>query len=141
MNNDITEDYVSLEVAKLLKEKGFDVFTDASYTEYLKNTDFNKIGIRFEADGIMRGKNSMHYSNKYYYICSAPTIYITTKWIRENFGLSISATVSTSGKGMYDIWQNQGEAKGWKMIKSEYGFDSPEAATEAAFLYTFKNLI
>ena len=66
----ITEDYVSFETAKLLKEKGFDVYVrsfydaddmPAQHTEALWDWNLNKENYRF----------------------SAPTLQMAMKWLRE----------------------------------------------------------
>ncbi len=70
----ITEDYVSFETAKALKEKGFDVYVSSFY-DYeekfsRKNADWNwNIGSRY----------------------SAPTLQIATKWLREAHNIHIQA--------------------------------------------------
>ena len=62
LNNMITEDYVSFETAKLLKEKGFDDFTCHSY--YYKNGDIEE-ETRYEGD------------------FGRPTLQMAMKWLRE----------------------------------------------------------
>ena len=58
----ISEDYVSFEIAKLLKEKGFDDFTCHSY--YYKNGDIEE-ETRYEGD------------------FGRPTLQMAMKWLRE----------------------------------------------------------
>lgn len=62
----ITEDYVSFEVAKLLKEKGFDEPVKHFY--FINGTFANDLAIT---------KNS--YTRHY----AAPTIQMALKWLRE----------------------------------------------------------
>ena len=50
-NNTITEDYVSFETAKLLKEKGFDKLTYACFSNDGKETYY---GYRAVGDDIMK---------------------------------------------------------------------------------------
>ena len=65
----ITEDYVSYETSKLLKEKGFD---EATYPYYLPNASFYL--------------SPMTVDNKNLYAqgcVSAPTLQMAMKWLRE----------------------------------------------------------
>lgn len=60
------EDFVSLEVAKLLKEKGFDVKSDFRY---------------IEAVTMRNVKAKKHWTHYEYYRC--PTLYEAQKWLRD----------------------------------------------------------
>ena len=64
----VTEDYVSFETAKLLKEKGFNDFTCHSF--YYKNGDIEE-EMRYEGD------------------FGRPTIQMAMKWLREVHNLVI----------------------------------------------------
>ena len=63
----ITEDYVSFELAKLLKEKGFDEDTTAVY-----------IGDKL----LIKGNNTIHNCTDIL-IIPAPTLQMAMKWLRE----------------------------------------------------------
>lgn len=69
----ITEDYVSFEVAKLLKEKGFN---EPCYTCYLSKefSHYDYLSTNFEL-----------VDNAY----SAPTLQMTMKWLRKVHNLSV----------------------------------------------------
>lgn len=69
------EDYVSLEVAKLLKEKGF--MEDASYC--------------FDNDGELHFNRIKINHNQHSEVYSAPSLYEAAKWMRERWGINISA--------------------------------------------------
>lgn len=71
----ITEDYVDFEVAKILKEKGFDECCRAFITP---NVDF-----ALESDG--RVFNHILLDNGY----AAPTLQIVVKWFRETHHIDI----------------------------------------------------
>ena len=81
----ITEDYVSFEIAKLLKEKGFDTPCDRWYSEYTPQYYGNEKHICIEFD-----KHNRH-ENNYEFICYAPTLQMAMKWLRETQGLNIYA--------------------------------------------------
>ncbi len=139
MNNNITEDYVSFEIAKLLKEKGFSVICDKVYYEYSFNknwyfTSYNSYrqmgtkGCHHEKDG----------SNEVLSIfsrpaISAPTQALAIKWIRQNFTWHIYSQWGFSWE--YCIERNDSSSY------SDGTYNSPEEAIEAALLYTLKHLI
>ena len=70
----VTEDYVSFETAKLLKEKGFDADIDLWYNSdgeifHLYHYDYNAI--------------------KYFACVQCPTLQMATKWIQKTFNIVI----------------------------------------------------
>lgn len=71
----ITEDYVSFEIAKLLKEKGF-------------NEDVNSYFISDNEIALI--SNRRDFNNHGIYL-SAPTLQMAMKWLREVHGLHIQA--------------------------------------------------
>lgn len=134
----ITEDYVSFEVAKLLKEKGFDVYGDGSFNtgieifaEYSPSGAFNKC--------ITSKPHQKGYP--------APTLQTAMKWLRETHNLytsvlmgfdvdnpqyyffvpSVTKFTSTTGEYITPFDENE--------------FDTYEEACEAAIKYCLENLI
>jgi len=161
MNNNIEETYVSFEVAKLLKEKGFDVHCESYYEEDRSLHQF--VGNYNSED---QKKEMPHYSR--------PTQSICIKWIRENFGIHICTQQTWYANYskiayFYLIYKNPGEEvgsnedrftnlleKSYQHVEGKYineekfdkfifedkfAFLTSEEATEAALLYTLKNLI
>jgi hypothetical protein len=130
MNNNITEDYCSFEVSKLLKEKGF----DSDVTREVYKSDGSD---RFSLVTNKYIDDTAHFNG----VCLKPTHALAIKWIRENFKIEVEATC---------IRFNSPRKKGYQfiVISNDYfkfeqlgDFNSPEEATEAALLYTLKNLI
>lgn len=135
MNNNITEDYCSFEVAKLLKEKGFNIKCKYFFNE---GSGWNR-----QSDSLLR-----IYEN----LIEHPTHALAIKWIRENFGIHIQATKPFHK----DYWiigkipmeyrvKGDESSEAWG-IPMSYGtltgkFKSSEEAIEAALLHTLKNLI
>ena len=83
----ITEDYVSFETAKLLKEKGFDAECDYLYAD----------GELLRAQGFTCNWNNgetlfADYKNE----CSAPTLQMAMKWLREVHNIHIEVNLSFS---------------------------------------------
>ena len=119
----ITEDYVSFEVAKLLKEKGFEQLCDYAYT--------NK-GNYFEVDR----------SNFDEIYCFRPTHQRALKWLREVRGIILEPHHAFGENDKivcsYAIFMPY-------KTKFEYIYDTdylvPIEAVEAALKYVLTNLI
>lgn len=129
MNNNIQEDYCSFEVSKLLKEKGFNIPLNLYY---------NPFSGRLMKESVLKIQNSHKQS------INAPTHSLAIKWIRENFGIHIYGFLFsiTTKKYSWEIWDDKNEKVYQHESDSDkWGFNSPEEATEAALLYTLKNLI
>ena len=87
----ITEDYCSFEVAKLLKEKGFDELCIFKY---------NSKGIRVKAgEAIDEWQNSELDDDE----CSCPTHQMAMKWLREEYNIfiQISAVLQDQPFGLH----------------------------------------
>lgn len=121
----ITEDYVSFEVAKLLKEKGFDQNCATYYLD-------GQVWRHYHGEVIPKGKQ----------IYAAPTQAMAMKWLRKNYQIFIRPNISF----LYPIkWYSEifcygDNLKTQQDIKTEY-YDSPEQACEAAIKYCLENLI
>lgn len=135
--NNLTEDYCSFEVSKLLKEKGFKVEGKWYYRPHFKKKGkpFISWGVEYDSDCyvITDWNTNVPYPNKpEEVLCSAPTHAIAIKWIRENFGIYI------------ETYMTRREKFSWLCNKHNSDipvYSSPEEATEAALLYTLENLI
>ena len=124
----ITEDYCSYEVAKLLKEKGFDApclqmwecGPDKRYLFRLQSSCYQNIT---EEDS-----------------CLAPTLQMAMKWLREVHGLFIWLG-HTAGKGLPWYYEIHGISDG--KVKHIGGIQcgSYEVACESALKYSLENLI
>lgn len=123
----ITEDYVSFETAKLLKEKGFDVYTYA----YYEDEDNPNISLR--------ASKAINW-NKTEFI-SRPTLQMVMKWLREVHHIHIEVHLD-SMDGRHPIY----EALYSECVTIrtdnfiDYG-DTYEQACEAAIKYCLENLI
>lgn len=121
----LTEDYCSYEVAKLLKEKGFE--------QYKCQHSYNSKGVFQWSDNL----------DPYEY--SAPTHQMAMKWLREIHWVISIIPKSFYADGRctswtYSIWADDNlEIDGEEEWENIYG--SYEEATEAALKYSLKNLI
>lgn len=113
----ITEDYVSYEVAKLLKEKGFDEY---SVMVYNQNGSF-----------MPNGAIEDTYQSFYF----APTHQMAMKWLREVHNLHIVVFHYDNLAFPY-IWYIFAHNK-----DKPHKANSYEEAVEAALKYTLENLI
>lgn len=132
----ITEDYVSFEVAKLLKEKGFD---GECMSMYITPKPHAGMGNPNEAKIAPHGRDS-HYYDGYLYQCEAPTLQMAMKWLREKHRLHIDIDPSESDWNPTVI-----TLEDWTCIV-KYGDKIPiqdtyEQACEAAIKYCLQNLI
>lgn len=121
----IKEDYVSFEVAKLLKERGF----DEPCRTYYQDKKF--------VDDVCTQYYQWNSKSPFGHI-SAPTLQVTMKWLREKgVYMSIDTVISSSGNIYFNI-DTYSEDSGWNHPVDFY--DSYEEAVEAALLYAL-NLI
>lgn len=136
--NMVTEDYVSFEVAKLLKEKGFD--GDCQYC-YINEDDSDikqlEVPTGYDAE------------------IDAPTLQMAMKWLRKVHGLHIDVFVgmdeSYDADGImveqWHFWTYYITTTEGKFVYDAYDqFDvvehqTYEEATESAILFCLNNLI
>jgi hypothetical protein len=123
----ITEDYVSFETAKLLKEKGFDEATFYDYNE--RGTRwFEEVLVNHNSQGGV----------------ACPTLQMAMKWLREIHNLEIypyhnNSTIYNS-KWWFEIIEYPNSVAEYESGKNEE-FDTYEEACEAAIKYCLENLI
>ena len=130
INNDITEDKVGFEVSKLLREKGFKNSNVENF--WLMYLDGRQVGEEFLDKSFDNSITPTLIHLK------SPTHSLAIKWIRENFNYNVEVTYRNADKNYqaisHPIFPN-----------TEIGlcghYKSPDEATEAALLYTLKNLI
>ena len=132
----ITEDYVSYEVAKLLKEKGFDERCEYCYA-YFDDNDIRVFELR-------PNKNAQNLAeNRYPYV----THQMAMKWLREvhnkhcDIGYDIDLNwffqiIDLKETVEYDYLETK-----YYHTENESGFNSYEDAIEAALKYVLENLI
>ena len=122
----ITEDYVSFEVAKLMKEKGFNENTDKQFNSDKIVGDYNIT-------------DRSRYTERY---LDAPTLQMSMKWLREVHNKSIEvrsqglkATSIGWVVGIYNLRTQDEE------YHHPYTFPTYEEACEEAIKYCLENLI
>ena len=126
----ITEDYVSFEVAKLLKEKGFDEPCLMCYTSDKKLGNYGHY-------------NS--YKNSDVFSLTAPTIQMAMRWLREvhkyiieiHYG-NVGSSIEPKIQWWWELENKQGEFLDGNIID---GNTTYEQACEAAIKYCLENLV
>lgn len=129
----ITEDYVSFETAKLLKENGFEG----------ENRDWYNMEGFIEEIGVDDGIDPTAHEDIFNYVIPAPTHQMAMKWLREmhNFYVDTCPCVEE------EYWNNK-----WNVYVSKLTnkypfqqfigvFNTYEEACEESIKYCLKNLI
>lgn len=117
--------HVNFEIAKLLKEKGYDETTQLIYmTNHTSEVLFENINGLKHSDG----------NNPF---CSAPTIAEVVMWLYEKYKIWIHCEICFDGNSFIP--------KITKVVENLYPFDtqfkSPTEAYEAAITHVLNNLI
>lgn len=129
----VTEDYVSYETAKLLKEKGFNGILPCVYIDTKKS---NKKQCLLDT---LCNYNDGHIKD----VISAPTLQMAMKWLREVHKLDIDVSIEykNSKKVYYYSVLKKTIIRDIDCLHSETNFDSYEQACDAAIKYCLENLI
>ena len=138
----ITEDYVSFETAKLLKEKGFDEYCSKYWTNVQDAPSCFGKGFRYKNSDNVYGSDNL-------YCC--PTLHMTCKWLRKKYNIHVEPTPYVTTDGFFWAYKILGGIIApnviplpnycVKRLKESSGFLSCEQATEAAINYCLENLI
>jgi hypothetical protein len=137
----ITEDYVSFEIAKLLKEKGFDGECRAFWKDWngeIRLCSCNNAHMfEYCHNSMLERYNDAEETN-----IAAPTLQMAMKWLREEHDKSIevrSQGLKATGLGwvteIYNLKNQDGE------YHNASTQPSYEEACEAAIKYCLENLI
>ena len=114
---------VSFEIAKLLKEKGFDKRTSLVWLYSLGKTHLREVHLSLEL-----------HNSEY----NAPTIAEVVMWLYEKYGVWISVTFKRHSENKHFAY-NIRQANGIETYLWEH--TSPTEAYEASIEYTLNNLI
>lgn len=133
----ITEDYCSYEIAKLLKEKGFvgesEIGCRCGF--YEQNKEYPS-QVNLVYDDL---NNSELEPNE----CLRFTHQMALKWLREVHKINIVIGVASDDNNLYSLWKFDIWNGNYSIIWGDKRekFNSYEEAVEAALLYVLKNLI
>lgn len=131
----ITEDYVSFETAKLLKEKGFDDFTCHSY--FYKNGDIEE-ETRYEGDfGRPTLQMAMKWLREVHNLC----IFLIPSYVDENFHNGVALYPICNGEWEWCASKNDGSMATFGYNVNNKYCETYEKACEAVIKYCLENLI
>lgn len=124
-----TEDYVSFETAKLLKEKGFDEMCHCTYTYD---------GHILKEDCIISNSEIDEEKQSY----TAPTLQMAMKWLREEHRIDIVIRPYITTDGIMHCYEikklHDYMVEG---LKNHAGYETHEEAAEAAIKYCLESII
>lgn len=150
----ITEDYVSFETAKLLKQKGFSENTICKYADtggiteqWYDNYRERLLHFDYDEGYLIEPQEPKEQYEIIGDTISAPTLQMTMKWLREVHGIIITIDFDE-----YELTSdNKKVGYGWNIqkveIPTEYfkistmAYDTYEEAVEAAIKHCLTNLI
>jgi len=143
IDNNIQESYVSYEVGKLLKNKGFNWI----YDEF--NPDYNGEHSYFQNINTNEIKMLSHYyfDNNHNGIqwmdlnIPAPTHALAIEWLRVNFGVWVIVNFANKNKWYFDCNRIGFSGEKKRIYSSDYDYSSPQEATEVALKYVLEELI
>ena len=121
----ITEDYISFETAKLLKEKGF---AEPIGTAYWKNGE--EIGLSNPVDELAQQSHN---------IIFRPTLQMAMKWLREVHNWHFYIRITSDSKYCFVFQRTNGNYYTSSEFDAKY--DTYEQACNAAIKYCLENLI
>ena len=125
----ITEDYVSFEIAKLLKEKGFD---ELCHGYFRKDNPIDLVELAQAANW-----------NDEPFFTSRPTLQMAMKWLVQEHKLYVNVVPSVERYYWTEKWHSYVESlnKRYPFGKFIATFNSSEQAYEAAIKYCLENLV
>lgn len=125
----ITEDYVSFETAKLLKEKGF---KGECLGVYFPNGRFDTFDTAFDYN--LNDGNLSHAIN-------APTLQMAQKWLREEHKVDIAIYHELNDESTSVYYKYIGVMPGKTIFECKQGATKYEQAVESAIKWVLENLI
>ena len=147
---------VNFEIAKLLKEKGFEWPCNSHYevslTEQVHEEDgtsgpfgWEKGEVNIQSDFFINNHKDIDVSNKAWYLCARPTQALVCKWLRDVHGLCISTRPwlpdDSNPKGQYEYFIYKDMDEDNPLYEDDSFRDTYEQAEEAGIEYCLKNLM
>ena len=138
----ITEDYCSYEIAKLLKEKGFpqeyDIYHSLVYNEEDYEDEYEVQRMVLETRLVKAGTLSSYPIGVPEPKCYCPTRQMAMKWLREEYGISIEISALNRYRWVYTIYRffEERVVEVW----NDGTYVSYEDATDDALKYCLENL-
>lgn len=132
----ITEDYVSFETAKLLKEKGFEGYSIITiYDENAANAYIKEL----QEKHLPYSSDDPKFKEFYY---TKPTLQMAMKWLREEKGIAVVPIINSVLDNERFLWDVKiVVAKTSDSYSQGWNYEKQENACEAAVKYCLENLI
>ena len=127
----ITEDYVSAEVARLLKEKGFNQPLLTFYV-CVDNNYSNEVGVMAFTDDTIENNSDLY--------VLAPTLQMAMKWLRETHNLFVDIYYDYDFKEGYKFSIHK-LTKGTTLETHNENYSTYEQACDKAIKYCLEKLI
>lgn len=138
----IKEDYVSFEVAKLLKDKEFDEHCFCINYPLLERGHHSIILPNLLNNSMIPFINEYKFCRYKEDFITIPTLQMAMKWLREVHKLYIEITPSSkTNEFIVDSYRIDIVTKTFDTIYVSSGYDTYEQACEAAIKYCLENLI
>ena len=139
----VTEDYVSFETAKLLKEKWFDGKCHAFYRKTLLNNKItDKAELHISTHLSLTNGNLQDKLYKEIVYCVAPTLQMAMKWLREEKGVAVIPVLSSVLDNEKFLWDIKiVVAKTGESYSQGWIYEKQEAACDTAIQYCLENLV
>ena len=138
----ITEDYVSFETAKLLKEKGFDETCRAFWKDWNNELHLCSCCSSHVFEWCHNSMLEEYYNDNEETNIAAPTLQMVMKWLRKAHDIFIRPNISFLYPIRYycEIFCYGDNLNTQQDVTTE-NFKNPEEACEAAIKYCLENLI
>lgn len=140
----ITEDYVSFEVARLLKEKGFpqeyDIYHALVYNEEDYEDEYETQRMVLETKLVKAGTLSSYPVGVPEPKCYCCTLQMAMKWFREVHHIHIRLAHADNESYKYEIYPRKGKYIGCCFWDMSY-YETYEKAAEVALKYCLEKLI
>lgn len=142
----ITEDYVSFETAKLLKERGFpqeyDDYHSLVYNEEDYEDEYEVQRMVLETKLVKAGTLSSYPIGVPEPKCYCPTLQMAMKWLRKEHNIVCNIDIESRNFYYYSIFiiRSSIEAQ-YQLTSQKPYFETYEEACEAAIKYCLENLI
>ena len=131
----ITEDYVSFEIAKLLKEKGFDEHCFCINYPLPEGGHHNIILPNLLNNSIIPFTDEYKYCRYKEDFITIPTLQMTMKWLRKVYSINFNISWNPTFKDYFvEIFKPT-------LLYSTITYQNYEEACEAAIKYCLENLI
>ena len=144
---------VKFELAKLLKDKGFDMLTKKYYehaltsqideetNDYVGTFGWKKGETNIQSYNFINNHPNVDLSNENWYMCSAPTIAEVVMWLYEKHEIWIISSYELAEDNITKEWFWIAIKDGEEVAFNYGGYTSPTEAYEAAITYCLNNLL